>query len=320
VARPHANRWKIGLFVLSGLAAGIGALVWLAAVRGEKTTHRTYTYFDEAVDGLDLGAACTYRGVHIGRVKVISVAPDLRHVAVGMDIDLDALVQAGLRSPHTPVSDAPRLAEFVARGLRTQLSSRGITGLKYISIDFFDPKRHAAAKLDFAPPELYIPATESTTKSVEGAVAELSGELPDLARDVRGLVQRADRTIEEAKIAELSADARKFLGTAESKLAAIDANGLNARSAKLLDETTQATADVRRLAAKLEAAPVDESLDALKGSATEARVALVALEQALAELGAAADSVRRLADLLERDPSAFLRGKGAVESEPVSGR
>jgi len=47
------------------------------------------TYFDESVQGLQVDSAIKYRGVEIGKVQSIGVAPDYRLIEVIMKIDLE---------------------------------------------------------------------------------------------------------------------------------------------------------------------------------------------------------------------------------------
>ena len=48
----------------------------------QKEVGRYVSYFDESVQGLDVGSPVKFRGVTIGTVGGIDVAPDHRHVEV----------------------------------------------------------------------------------------------------------------------------------------------------------------------------------------------------------------------------------------------
>jgi paraquat-inducible protein B len=49
------NRWKLGLFVILGLALATAAAVVLGAHTFNEATVRNLSYFDESVQGLDVG-------------------------------------------------------------------------------------------------------------------------------------------------------------------------------------------------------------------------------------------------------------------------
>ena len=64
----RANHFKLGLFVITGLVAGLAALVFLGANRLVHEPTLIETYLDQSVQGLDVGSKVKYRGVTIGSV------------------------------------------------------------------------------------------------------------------------------------------------------------------------------------------------------------------------------------------------------------
>ena len=64
------NYWKLGAFVLGGIALAFAVLVWLGAGDWNRKTRTIVTYFDESVQGLEVGAALKFRGVPVGTVSV----------------------------------------------------------------------------------------------------------------------------------------------------------------------------------------------------------------------------------------------------------
>jgi phospholipid/cholesterol/gamma-HCH transport system substrate-binding protein len=137
MATTATNHWKLGLFVLLAVGAMLGALFWLGARRFHRESFQAVSYFDESVQGLDVGSPVKFRGVTVGTVRDITIAPDHRHVQVIADLYVDALVRLGL-STRAPES----AEEFIAPSLRVQLASVGITGVRFIQADFFDPERY----------------------------------------------------------------------------------------------------------------------------------------------------------------------------------
>ena len=139
MAVSTTNRWKLGLFVVLALAIGAFSLVWLGASSFTQDRRSAVSYFDESVQGLDVGSAVKFRGVPIGSVSKIAIGPDLRHVEVTSEIDAVVLRSLGFPSGRpTQVLDARGVSE-----LRVQLASAGITGVKFLQVDFFDTKRFA---------------------------------------------------------------------------------------------------------------------------------------------------------------------------------
>src|SRR5438046_6606702 len=176
MATTATNHWKLGLFVLLAVVALLGALFWLGARRFHRESFAAVSYFDESVQGLDVGSPVKFRGVTVGTVAEITIASYHRHVQVTSNMYVEALVRLGLRTR------APRSGEeFIDPRLRVQLASAGITGVRFIQPDFFDPERYPPPRLPFEPPWNYVPSVPSTLKSVEEAAIETLNRLPVLA-------------------------------------------------------------------------------------------------------------------------------------------
>ena len=90
------NRWKLGAFVVGSVLVGLAAAVVLTAQTMQVVTVTYASYFDEAVTGLEVGSPVRYRGVKIGKVSAIDVAPDRRHVEIIYSLGVEALNRLGL--------------------------------------------------------------------------------------------------------------------------------------------------------------------------------------------------------------------------------
>jgi paraquat-inducible protein B len=301
MATTATNHWKLGLFVLVGVGVMLGSLFWLGARRLRRVSFPAVSYFDESVQGLDVGSPVKFRGVTVGTVSDITIGPDHRHVQVTADMYVDALVRLGLRER------APRKGEeFIAPNWRVQLASAGITGVRFIQTDFFDPERYPLPVLPFEPPWNYVPSVPSTLKNVEESAIELLNRLPVLA-------DRAKDTL---------ADVRKTLGTVDRF-----ANALTAEDGSFNLALGQLRAAAARVDKALDDAQLGRTTSAFRDTASSLGQAAAGVSDARAELQAslvalreALESVRALADSLERDPSVLLRGPRADGAAPVKGR
>ncbi|MEO5701316.1 MAG: MlaD family protein, partial [Casimicrobiaceae bacterium] len=68
----NANYFKLGLFVIAGVGAAIALLLIIGSGRYFQPRVVIETYFNESVQGLDIGSKVKYRGVVIGDVTAIS--------------------------------------------------------------------------------------------------------------------------------------------------------------------------------------------------------------------------------------------------------
>ena len=285
------NHWKLGLFVLLGAAGIVGSLFWLGASRLNRPSFPAVTYFDESVQGLDKGSPVKFRGVTLGSVSDITVAPDHRLVQVTADIYVDAITRLGFRdAAPVPSQGDP----FVPEDMRVQLVSAGITGVRFLQTDFLDPERFPLPQLPFTPPWNYIPSAPSTLKSVEVRVMEVLDRLPGLSDRADGMMVEAENSL--ASVRRL-ADAleqdnepfRKLLSRLESAAEAVE---VATREAKL-GPTAKSVRD--------SADSLGQAGDAVTAARDELLASLIAFRQAL-------DSIRSLSDALDRDPSSLLLG------------
>jgi phospholipid/cholesterol/gamma-HCH transport system substrate-binding protein len=120
----RSSKFLIGLFVITGLMIGAIIIIWAGASDLFMKGSTYVSYFDESVQGLQNDSAVKYRGVEIGKVESIKVAPDYRLIEVVMKINLSGDLQKQTVS---------------------QLRTTGITGIVFIELDRIKP----GEQLDF---------------------------------------------------------------------------------------------------------------------------------------------------------------------------
>ena len=90
------NHWKLGLFVVVGIVLSLTTITFLGAQSLQKQVVSYQTYFDESVQGLEVGSPVKFRGVTIGTVSAIDIAADRRHVEVTSELAVIDLSDLGL--------------------------------------------------------------------------------------------------------------------------------------------------------------------------------------------------------------------------------
>jgi len=317
------NHFKLGLFVILAIGATVTAAIALGARSMQNDTVAYHTYFNESVQGLDVGSPVKFRGVTIGYVSAIEIAPDHRHVDVVEELDTEDIKRMGLAEKSEGGSKARFL---VPLDLRAQLGSQGITGVKFVSIDFFDPKTNPPPELPFAVPETYIPAAPSMMKNLEDTITKAMDKLPELVDAVVGIMTRVDRIVAELEKNDVTGKAAVTLVHADEVLTGLSKTIAHLDRARLPDKAAATLDDVSRAVTKLNAvldrvdgddglvASVRRASDAFGSLGRGAGTTTRELDQTLREVREAAESIRILADTLERDPDMLLKGRAKARS------
>jgi paraquat-inducible protein B len=308
----NATYFKIGVFILIGLAALIGGILYINAdvMRGQAVLIETY--IDESVQGLGVGSSVLYRGVTIGQVQEITFVPrvyDLspeimdnygRYVLVLMAIQSELF--PGVSGPPDDMKEI--IERQIRSGLRFKLSYQGITGIVYMEADYVS---EAKSPLDvpWQPRHLYVPSTPSLVTSFTAAVDRLFRRLEEI--DVQAVFTKLEKlldtttqTFEDARIAEVR---ESFIS--------------------LIDEFKATNQQMRAWLEKAEEVPAD-----LSGSLKQFERTLVQIETLIQRnepdfetaLGDVRDLVRNLKQFsedLKTDPAQLLFSRPPRPSERV---
>ena len=322
------DRWKLGLFVLTGFGALVGSLTFAGMAQLQRPSKEAYAYFDEPVVGLEPGSSVRFRGVPIGVVDDITLASNKKHLQVRMALYDDKLVKLGLEVDELGPDKA------FPSDLRAQLVTQYITQMSFILVDFVEPGSARDRELPFQPPINTIRSIPSAFRSFEEGLRDVLREVPAISSAAKRMFDDVSKGFEEARLGEMAARMDATLRAVEKKLESLDempalrsATGAFGELERVLAELRSPDGPVQRAVAELREMSriVREAADAAEFAKTSASlrdaadgVARMSGETASlagdfrAELGslrAALASIERLADLLERDPGSLLRGR-----------
>jgi ABC-type transporter Mla subunit MlaD len=270
---------KLGLLVLCAIAAAFAIAVSLG-LRARTPTVRYHTYFDESVSGLDVGSVVEFRGVRIGSVGDISIAPDHNHIDVALDINQNDALEMHL--------------DEVALAFRARLETSGITGVKYIDLE---PRVTAKLpELAFAPDRRYVPSRPSMLHMLEANVQRVGESIPLLAERASAAADKVGRLLDDVERERL---ATRLATTLDHADAAFDELHRLVRHVDRADLPRKADATLAEIDAA--AAKVRGSFTRLDGDGELAR--------AMRELGSAARAFRELVQEVERDPDMLVKGR-----------
>jgi phospholipid/cholesterol/gamma-HCH transport system substrate-binding protein len=188
------TKFSVGLFLIIGVAIVIVGIVWLGMSNYFEKGRFFVAYFDESVQGLDKDSPVKYRGVYIGRVHRIGVAPDEKLIEVVMKIESELQPQA------------------VNNDIVAQLKSVGITGLMFIELERKqNSERLVYPPADFTPPYPVLPTRPSEIsklfKGIEDVFALFRAlDTQTISNELTQALKKINRSIDNAKIDQMVAD------------------------------------------------------------------------------------------------------------------
>ncbi len=272
--------------------------------------HFYVTYFDGSVKGLSVGAAVMMQGLAIGKVKEIQLLFDEQREQTRIPV-LFEVYESRIRmaasnkskdSPDNPDSDNPnspdnsnKIAEHLLEGgLQARLETDSLlTGSKYISLIFDNPKDKTPLSLDPITGYHIVPSTPDSFDALTSGVTALVNKvnrlpLNDITDNLNSLLGSASDKVEELEIQNSLNELNSLLkeGKSLSKSAK--------KTLKSLDQSISVLA---------------KSMDkALSGFSPDAPL-YYNLNNTLEELNSTLDSIKSVSDMLDRKPDALIFGE-----------
>ena len=320
MAAPQ-DHWKLGLFVVGGLVMTLAAVVVIGRNSMQRDVGRYVSYFDESVQGLEVGSPIKFRGVTIGTVGKIQVAPDHRHVEVESELGVEELARLGLDIAKEPaLFGAPRKLKMTT-GLRLQLASAGLTGVKFLQLDFFDVALFPLEKLPFPVPENHIPTVPSMMKNIENSLDEMMSRLPEITEQIASILGEIDVVVRDVRSRRIPERITDTLGTVDgllrvtrSKIALVDSGAISREARQTLASVSTAADNLDAVLARIDRddgllTSVKRASDTIGDTLRDAEGLGGQLVKTLAALQASARSLRLLTGAIEQDPDMLLKGR-----------
>ena len=303
----------IGLILAAVVVFGSGNLF--------RKTHEFVIYFGGDINGLRVGAPVKFKGVEIGQVNKIKLRLEQQinfqsgklnaevRIPVIIQLDEDKIVSHGgtaidLSDPHT-------VPNLIREGLRAQLGSDSfVTGLMYVALDI-EPDTPIQMVAPPGSPLQEIPAIPNTLEQAQkvavriferldkvnfnAVFTQMTGMLDSIRQittspGLRAAINNSEKTREQ--LDHTLAGAQQTLSTVNSQVPPL--------SVSL--QRTSTSADAAAKQATLTLGTVQTTIE------PNSPINYQAL-QTLQDVSAAAHSVKELADYLQRNPSAIVRGR-----------
>jgi phospholipid/cholesterol/gamma-HCH transport system substrate-binding protein len=294
------TKFSVGLFLICGLAVLIIGIIWLGMSNYLEKGRLYVAYFDESVQGLDVDSPVKYRGVHIGRVHSIKVAPDDRLIEVVLKIESD-------------IQPKGNTGNLIAK-----LKSVGITGLMFIELEHLDQKTNVPVPTySFKPEYPVIPTRPSEISKFFQGIEDVfkmfrAIDAKTISNQVVAVLEKINRTLDDAQITQLAGDLRttvknlqRFLGTKQVRGAVASLEETSRNFNRVAVNADQGITQIRSTVTRLDGLIANSGGDMQQVTA-DLRVAAQEVKRAMASAAVLMEGTDHKVDTLQRQVSTTL--------------
>ena len=225
----QAEKLKIGLFVVGSALLVVGMIIWLGAFPLFDSTQTVVAYFTESVQGLESDSPVKFRGVTVGRVKGIRLAPDGQLIEVVMGLDRKFKVNDDL-------------------GVKMNLV--GITGLRYLEMDTFRAEqKREAPNLSFEPRYPVVATYPSDIKEFGNALENIfqktkTVDVERISYHMLRVASRLDQLLAEPKLDTLASNTADTIKEVKDSAKRLNDEIARAQFAKQLHKTFEKASEL----------------------------------------------------------------------------
>ena len=318
------SKFKLGLFIVIAVAVFFAGLMILGSFEQFREKARITTLVSESVQGLSIGSSVKYMGVPIGSVREISIYPNGNVIRIDMEIKLESFrtrAKGANQESITIEEFQDRIAQAVDRGLRCRMELEGITGSKYIELNF-DPEAPAPAidASQYALDYTYVPSLPSLISDLRGSVTSILAKLESV--DYKGISDRANDTLDTLNARLSSPKFDETLDNVNSMITSAKKSIDNLEKltgSDVRDHIDSLTADAKAAVAAVEslAKSVEEEIKSVEFAqiADNVRAVLAnairasrTLDETLFNVNNGVDALIELIQYIDSDPSSIIQG------------
>ena len=299
-----SSKFLIGLFVISGTLICAAIIIWVGAARIFMKGSLYSVYFDESVQGLQVDSAIKYRGVEIGKVQSIAVAPDYRLIEVIMKIDME--------------NDLQKLTIAT-------LKTTGITGIVFIELDQLRVGDLSnSPKLTFKSSYPVIPSRRSQISRFMADTGVIMQNIKDI--DLKGISDQLKNTskaienfVEGKRINNIMTHLESTSSNLDQAIFKINKTIADGKVDRVVNEAMEVLSDAHQLIGQakkeIDALKLQEKADRtdilLKDIDKKSKAITNELQDTSEHLRITSENLQKLSDNLTRNPSELIFSKPA---------
>ncbi|MEM7414272.1 MAG: MlaD family protein [Gemmatimonadota bacterium] len=304
----------IGTFVMSGIVLAVIAVLLFGSGRAFEQRETYVSFFPGSVNGLSVGSNVAFRGVPIGSVTDVRLAMDFDAQDMGVDMLIPVVYEINLttlanRGVTSGLSDAERMSILLDRGLSARLDTESLlTGRLYVSLDFRpDAERFTQGEDELLEiPSVRSPMGEVTTQLNALADKFVEMDVDEIVTSLRATLDGMNALLTNEGLQRLPESVDIVVDDLELTLRSVRdlAQTIESSVGPLESQVTEATERAEQSMTE-----VDETLSSLQEVMDPNAPLVTGLVSTLGELEEAARALRRVSEMIERDPSVLVRGR-----------
>jgi phospholipid/cholesterol/gamma-HCH transport system substrate-binding protein len=283
----NSRYFIVGLFVTISFLMLTVFIIWLAGSKDTRKYEEYTIHFVDPVSGLRNGAIVQYRGVDVGRVRDVRLS-SARNDLIRVDIDVDE---------NTPIFQSTRAS----------LAQQGFTGIVYIEL--------STDEGDQTPPDRVEGERYPVIVGRGTQLSKLFQDVPQISKQILELSTKLNTAFDEETVASLSTTFKNLEAMSRDMNGLLNEQNINNASVTL-QNAAQASEGIDKMIERFNrtADEMDQAVSTLNGILNEnrgdinrfTRTGLKEITEMSRETKSMAESVRRLADKLEQEPSRLI--------------
>ena len=298
----EANKFRIGMFVFFGVVTAIALVFVYGAGRYLHETRQYVTYFAESVQGLEVNAPVKFRGLQIGRVEDIKLAPDGRLIEVIMRVDS---------------------GKFKARREHiVLLRGSSLTGIKYLEVELKNDQFSETLQLTFTSEYKVVPSVRSA--DVPGLIDSMKKQIDNL--DAKTISEKLVKVLDELDLLIAQNNWQPVVSNLQHTASAvnrisseIDTYVVGGLFSNVVTDASVAVKQLRLISEKLDPATLERVVKELTTLCVQlnqtVRTLDSNLEPTLQDLQRSAANLRSFTESLKNRPSQTMLGEPPAQEK-----
>lgn len=322
----ESDKFKLGLFVTISFLFICAVFIVFGFFDFVSEKVAMVTLFQESVQGLETGSLVKYRGVPIGKVTDITINTKNTLIRVDMEINLTKLREEPIgksrRNPVTSAAFYTFMTHEIANGLRASLEFNGISGFKYIELDYKAKKNtHKNIPFSFVGDGkhiFFIPSEPSMLSGLRSGITETIAKIASidykqLSDKVETVLTKAQELIADPNLKKMlknsNAVSEQLSSTVKNLNQALTPEKLDTMTSQLMVSMQQIKILTEKMNKTIADAKIPETTSSFRSAVTSFRDSERAFNNTMAKFNDAMDAMSELIRTLDNNPSSILNGK-----------